>query len=107
MKVAYLNNTMKIIGILNIGTGSGKECLCDVHALLAGALLCRATAVAICHNHPSGNLMPSRQDDVLTRSVQDAASILKFNFLDHIIFQQTATTAIAMKVNFKNADEIY
>ena len=44
-----------------------------------------ATGFILCHNHPSGNIKPSRQDDTLTEQVQKAAKIMDLILLDHII----------------------
>ena len=46
----------------------------------------RASAVCVAHNHPSGKLHPSGEDDDITRQLKAAADILCINFLDHIIF---------------------
>jgi DNA repair protein RadC len=49
----------------------------------------RATAVIVCHNHPSGNLDPSREDRDITQRLKEAGNILGINVLDHIIFSET------------------
>jgi DNA repair protein RadC len=50
------------------------------------ALLKRATAMILCHNHPSGSLKPSAEDDRLTKNISSACSVMNIRFLDHIIF---------------------
>jgi DNA repair protein RadC len=50
----------------------------------------RATAVLVAHNHPSGNLLPSREDRDITRRLKESGSILGINVLDHIIFSETS-----------------
>ncbi len=47
-----------------------------------------ATGFILCHNHPSGNIRPSRQDDTLTEQVQKAAKIMDLILLDHIILAE-------------------
>ena len=49
------------------------------------AVLCNATVLALCHNHPSNNTTPSSEDDRLTRRVKQAAETMRIYFLDHII----------------------
>jgi DNA repair protein RadC len=39
----------------------------------------------VCHNHPSGNLRPSRADELLTQKLKEAALLLDITMLDHII----------------------
>ena len=55
------------------------------HEELWVALLNPAHRVILCHNHPSGNLQPSRHDDQLTERVQKAAKLMDIALLDHII----------------------
>ena len=44
-----------------------------------------STIIAIAHNHPSGSLRPSKNDDQLTQAVKQACDIMRIHFLDHII----------------------
>ncbi|HRO72609.1 MAG TPA: JAB domain-containing protein [Saprospiraceae bacterium] len=44
-----------------------------------------ASAIILCHNHPSGNLKPSNEDINLTKRVKEAAALLDIRILDHII----------------------
>lgn len=41
--------------------------------------------MVLCHNHPSGNLRPSREDDRLTESLRQAAVTVNLRLLDHVI----------------------
>jgi len=47
-----------------------------------------ASSLIICHNHPSGNLQPSKQDDALTQKIKTASQYLDINLLDHIIVSE-------------------
>ena len=85
MFVAYVNRQNAVIGVQRIGTGTATMSPCDIKALFAGALLCRAEGIVLCHNHPSGTLRPSYADDNMTRKVRDAAKLLEMNLLDHLI----------------------
>jgi len=49
------------------------------------ALQMRASALVMCHNHPSGDLSPSKADQRLTQIVKDAMAVLDLRCLDHII----------------------
>ena len=49
------------------------------------ALLCGARSVVLCHNHPGGNFMPSRDDDAITFSICKALAPLGIVLLDHVI----------------------
>ena len=49
------------------------------------ALLENASGLVLAHNHPSGNLNPSPEDDAITRKCKDACASLDIKFLDHLI----------------------
>lgn len=84
-KVAYLNRQNKLLGVQTVGMGGLSMCPADVRVIFTGALLAGASSVILCHNHPSGNGMPSPQDDKLTREIKNAGKLLNIPVLDHII----------------------
>ncbi|MEG2514411.1 MAG: JAB domain-containing protein, partial [Bacteroidaceae bacterium] len=49
------------------------------------ALIHRATNLALCHNHPSGNTSPSIDDERLTNKVQQASKLMNITLIDHLI----------------------
>ena len=81
----YLNNSNGLIRIVNVGIGGIDSTLVDVRVVIAEALRLNACAVAFVHNHPSGNLTPSRLDDELTNNLSKACSLMKIRFIDHVI----------------------
>jgi DNA repair protein RadC len=54
------------------------------------ALHCLADAVIIAHNHPSGNIKPSTQDEALTRKIKEALVLIDVKLLDHFVLTQDA-----------------
>lgn len=84
-KVLYLNKRNKILGIHTISMGSSDATLVDMKILFSGALLAKAAAIIVCHNHPSGELRPSIQDDKLTHQIREGCKLLDIKLLDHII----------------------
>lgn len=52
---------------------------------MATALKCGASALILSHNHPSGNLKPSKQDIDITTKIKNAAKLFEINVLDHLI----------------------
>lgn len=81
----YLNNSNRIIKIANVGVGGIDKTLIDNRIVIGEALRLNAVALALVHNHPSGNVMPSREDDALTRSMSEACSLMNIRFIDHVI----------------------
>ena len=80
-----LNNSFKLIKAVKVSEGGLTETAIDIRVVGREALLANATAVALTHNHPSGNLRPSRQDDELTKRMKEGLSTLRLYFLDHVI----------------------
>ena len=78
-------NHMHPILQMRIAHGGITEVSVDIRIIMREALLAKATILAVCHNHPSGSLSPSRQDDDITRNLQQACSLLRIHFLDHVI----------------------
>lgn len=81
----FLNRRLQLVSEALIGRGGLTETTVDVRLLFGKALEAKATALAICHNHPSGNPRPSHADDRLTQKVAQAARLLDIRLVDHII----------------------
>ena len=84
--VLLLNNMNRVIDSVKVGSGGYTGTMVDIRYVLREALLKRATGLVLCHNHPSGSLKPSNEDDKLTRSMAAACSVMNIRLLDHIIF---------------------
>lgn len=80
-----LNSQLRVIAARRIGHGGITETPVDVRVVLREALLAGATHLALCHNHPSGLLRPSKPDDELTSRLKEAAGIMRITLVDHII----------------------
>lgn len=83
--VLLLNQHLGLIGSKLLSRGGITGTVVDVRLVLREALLSNATAIALCHNHPSGSLRPSPEDDRLTQSVRDAARTMNIRMVDHLI----------------------
>lgn len=92
-----INRANKIIEGRMISKGGISETTVDIRLILKPALELLASGIILCHNHPSGHLAPSKQDDLLTRKVKDAARMLDIDLLDHVI--------VADDLFFSYADE--
>ncbi|MBO5000568.1 MAG: DNA repair protein RadC [Bacteroides sp.] len=88
--VLLLNQASKVIDKIRIGTGGLTATAVDVRCILREALLKRASAVALCHNHPSGSIRPSREDDRLTQQVHQACQYMNIRLVDHVILTDGA-----------------
>lgn len=83
--VMLLNQASRLIDALRISQGGLASTQVDVRCILREALLKRATALVLCHNHPSGNTRPSTDDDRLTQALSLAAKVMNIRMLDHLI----------------------
>ena len=83
--VLYLNQAHRLIKKTRISHGGISEVSVDIRIIMREAVLCNATIVVACHNHPSGNITPSRQDDALTQQLQKACGVMRLHFMDHVI----------------------
>ena len=84
-KVLFLNNAMQVLGWSTLSSGGLTDTLVDVRVVIQYALLMNATLLIAAHNHPSGSVHPSRDDDRLTENLQKACTIMNIKFMDHLI----------------------
>jgi DNA repair protein RadC len=84
--VAFLNRSNKIIGLESISRGGIHGTVVDSRVIFKKALDRMASAIILFHNHPSGNLKPSAQDDAITKQIKNAGKLLDILILDHLIF---------------------
>lgn len=80
-----MNQNYKLIKSLCLSHGGITETAVDIRLIIKEAVLANATILAIAHNHPSGSLRPSKDDDQLTQAVKQACDTMRIHFLDHII----------------------
>ena len=80
-----LNQHYRLIKKVRISHGGITETAVDIRIIMKEAVLANTTILAVCHNHPSGNLSPSKADEALTRSISRACEVMNIHFLDHVI----------------------
>ena len=83
--VVFLNRANKILHHEVISEGGITGTVADPRIILKKALEHSATGIILSHNHPSGNLKPSKQDEDLTRKIIGAAKYFDIVVTDHII----------------------
>ena len=83
--VLFLNRANKINHFEIVSQGGITGTVADPRIILKKALEEDAVNIILCHNHPSGNLKPSKADEELTSKIRDAAAYLDIKVLDHII----------------------
>jgi DNA repair protein RadC len=83
--VLLLNQHYRLIKRVRISHGGITETAVDIRIIIREAVMANSTIMAVCHNHPSGNLTPSRADEELTRTIRNACQLMRIHFLDHVI----------------------
>jgi DNA repair protein RadC len=84
-KVMLVNRTNKVLGIFEVSSGSSTGTVADPKLIFVAALKANASGIIVAHNHPSGNLAPSRSDIDLTHKIKEAGRFLEIQLLDHLI----------------------
>ena len=84
-KILLLNRSNKVLGIYSLAKGGLTSCIVDVRIILSIALKTLATGIILFHNHPSGNLKPSKADLDITKKLKNFCDLLDISLLDHLI----------------------
>lgn len=85
VKVILLNRNNQLLGVYELAKGGVSGAFVDVKLLLSVALKCVASNIVLVHNHPSGNLKPSKADITLTDKIKNASKQVDMVLLDHLI----------------------
>jgi len=85
-----LNGAHEVLGVRIVTIGLVNKTIVHPREVFADMIQDRAAAFCVAHNHPSGQITSSAEDDEITERLQAAARILGLHFVDHIIFSETA-----------------
>lgn len=83
--VVFVNQGSFLLGVENFGRGGITSTSVDVRLIVVKALELKATGIFVCHNHPSGDIKPSKQDLALTTQIKEAARFMSIQLLDHVV----------------------
>jgi DNA repair protein RadC len=83
--VIFLNQANRVNHFEVVSLGGITGTVADPRVILKKALETHAVNLILCHNHPSGNLKPSKSDEELTYKIRDAARFFDIKVIDHII----------------------
>jgi len=86
--VIFLNRSNKVNHFEIVSEGGITGTVADPRIILKKALSYDAVSLVLCHNHPSGSVKPSRQDEDLTHKIKEAAKFFDILVLDHIIVSE-------------------
>ena len=86
--VLFLNQANRICHTEIVSQGGLTSTVVDPRIILKTAIQVGAVSLILSHNHPSGNLRPSKADEELTRKIRQAAALMDITLLDHIIVSE-------------------
>ena len=85
-----LNGAHEVLAVRIVTIGLVNRTIIHPREVFADPIHDRASAIVVAHNHPSGSLKPSSEDNEITRRLMASADLLGLNFLDHLIFSETS-----------------
>ena len=83
--VLFLNRANHVIGSYQGFKGGITGVSVDIRIIFSIALKCLAVGIIVSHNHPSGQLVPSKEDKSITANIKQSGKLLNIELLDHII----------------------
>lgn len=86
--VLYLSVSNRVRHFGQLNAGGMTTALADPRLIIKKALEVNAVNIILCHNHPSGSLLPSMSDKMVTRKISDAAKLFDIHVIDHLIVSE-------------------
>jgi DNA repair protein RadC len=93
----FLDAQNKLIDILNVSIGTLTETLVHPREVFEPAMKSLAASIVIAHNHPSGDLTPSKEDLIITQRLASVGDLTGIPILDHIIVTDSAWVSLKEK----------
>lgn len=85
MLVLFLNTQNKITGYHVVSKGTLDSSIVHPREVFKGAILSNCNNIILVHNHPSGKVNPSSQDNAITKRIKEAGNLLGIKLIDHVI----------------------
>ena len=93
--IVLLNTANVIVGMSQISAGGLAASIVEPRQVFKVAVLANAAAIIAAHNHPSGNVEPSKEDIEITRQLVEAGQLMGIPVHDHLIIAGTTYTSLA------------
>jgi DNA repair protein RadC len=100
-----LNGAHEVMAVRVVTIGLVNRTIVHPREVFADLIQDRAAAFIVAHNHPSGRVFPSPEDDDITDRLLKASEILGLHFLDHLIFSETAWWSYRQNDKLKKKDQ--
>lgn len=93
-KAIYLDRQLRMMSIASISKGGLTETSVDLRVIFAIGLKRKADRIILGHNHPSGNLTPSKADIHLTKQFVEAGKLMRLEVVDHLIITNDGFSSV-------------
>ncbi|MGC9330348.1 MAG: RadC family protein [Bacteroidales bacterium] len=87
--VIYVNQANHVLDTKHLSTGGTVGTVVDIKIILKHAVEMLAQGIVLSHNHPSGNITPSKRDIDITYKLRDAAKLFEIKLIDHVIISNS------------------
>ncbi len=94
VKVVILDTKNYVKSVVTVSRGATNKTAVSAKEILSEPIKQLASSIILVHNHPSGDTTPSRQDILLTRKINDYASIFEITLCDHVIIGKMGYTSL-------------
>ena len=96
-RILMLNTKNILINIKDIFIGASNSSVIETRKVFKEALKYNAKNITICHNHPSGDPNPSKEDVNISLKIKEAGKIIGIDLLDHIIIGDNRFVSLKYK----------
>ena len=104
--VITLNNNHNPISVVIASIGLVNKTIVHPREVFVRAIQDLASAVIVCHNHPSGSLTISPEDIEITERLNEAGKIIGIDVVDHLIFTKDGYTSMRKQGYLQNKEEV-
>jgi len=95
-----LNGSHSVISISIVSIGLVNKTIVHPREVFRRAIKEAASAIIVCHNHPSGSVIPSPEDRQITKDISKAGAIIGIPLIDHIIFAKSGYISLKAQGDF-------
>ena len=102
--VINVDNRLRPLNAAVVSMGTITYTVAPIVNIFKAGILSNASGIILMHNHPSGNVTPSREDDDLTKKVYNLGKLMEIELHDHVIVGVDPST---QKMNYYSYQESY
>lgn len=99
-----MDQKLKVTGTFEVSSGTSNAAMISAKDIFRMALMANASQVVLCHNHPSGDTSPSKQDREVTKKIVEIGKLLEMPLVDHIIIGEKTHGVSACFYSFREME---